>query len=198
MNQIKKNTGKGHTLFEMDCIKSQYDVWILVAESCYEISRTLLAENTYATELYFSLSGYDGASKRGAFFIKPEGFLRYPIEIYKEIHADIRAHKLINELLSEIRRIQVRVVCKPYVIPLFDESEKIQEQFQLLEKIRKKLKTPDIVGNGFEGIRYQRISTYTPKRSREIQRAFDLLAHKPKLLRLLAKLTKENYWHRIY
>jgi len=198
MNQIKKITGKGHTLFEYECPKDKNDIWVLVAESCYEISRTLLAEKTYAHELYFSVSGYDAQSKRGGFYLTPNGFLRYPIELYKELYKDKRAHCLIKELLSEIRRLQVRVDCRPYVVPLFSEPLELQNKYELLEDIRCKLKNPDIVGQGLEGFRYRRIATYTPKRSREIERAFELLAHKPKLLDLVSKLGKTNYWYRVY
>ena len=198
MNQLKKHTGKGHTLFEYECPKDQTDVWILVAESCYEISRTLLAQNTYAFELYFSVSGYDAASRRGGFYVTPQGFVRYPIELYKYLYNDTRAHRLIEDLLSDIRRVQVRVDCRPYITPLFDNTQAVQDRFELLEKIREKLKMPDIVGHGLEGLRSRRIATYTPKRSREIERAFELLALKPKLLELLSKVAQQSYWYRTY
>jgi hypothetical protein len=196
MNQIKKMTGKGHTLYEYDLPKNNIDVWVLVAERCYEISKTLLAENTYAKEIIFSISEYDYSLSNGVFGITPDGYLRYPTEIYKIIYDDEKSHHLINKNFEKIRRVQVRVKCQPYILPLFYENSKIEQQFGLLEKIRNKLHIPDIVGNGLEGLRYNRITTYTPKRSEEIKRAFKLLALKPKLKMFLDILAENCYWHR--
>lgn len=198
MNQKKKHSGKGFTLYEYDLPQNETEVWVLIAESCYEISRTLLAENSYADEIYFSTSGYEHNSNRGGFGIKPNGFLRYPIEIYKMIYSDKRSHQLIQKLFHYIRRIQIRVACKPFVLPLFYEKNEAESKYELMEKIRHKIGIPDIIGSGLEGIKNMRISTYTPKRSDEIKRAFKLLALKPHVLKFVSALSKKSYWYRQY
>lgn len=198
MQQAKKMTGKGHTLYETDLPAEPADIWVLVAESCYEISRTLLAEESYAEELYFAVSGYDHDGDRGGFGLQPEGYLRYPAELYRELYADSRTHELIRELFSKIRRVQVRAACAPYVIPLFFEEGKMERQFDLLERVRRKTRVSDVIGLGMEGMRKKRIKTYTPKRADEIHRAMKLMGRKPELLSMLGCIAERSYWHRVY
>lgn len=198
MYQKKKNTGKGHTLYEYDLPKGTDDIWLLIAESCYEISQTLLAQNSFASEISLAFSGYDYQSSRGGFALRPEGFVRYPLEIYQNLYREPRSHKLIAALFSEIRRVQVRVSCEPYVTPLFYEEGKLEKQFRLLEKVRSKFNEPDAIGMGLEGFRKHRIKTYTPKRSDEIRRAIKLLKLKPQIFKLLGNLAERCYWYRLY
>ena len=194
MEQRKKMTGKGHTLFEFDLPQESSQLWVLIAESCYEISRTLIAEQSYADEIHFSLSGYEADSPRGGVGLCPEGFIRYPFEIFQCLDSDKRVHLLIEKLWNSIRRIQVRVKCEPFTLPLFYDEETVSSNFHLLENIRHKMQQPDIIGQGYEGLRKKRISTYTPKRSDEISRAYHLLALQPQLKTLLNHL--KSYWHR--
>ena len=133
----KKMTGKGHTLYEDQLPEHPEDIWLLVAESCYEISRTLLAEGSYANSISFSVSGYDRHSARGGFNLTPEGHLRYPMELYRTLWDEPRSHSLITTLLGEIRRLLVRVECRPWVVPLFHEEGKTAKTFSLLETVRK-------------------------------------------------------------
>lgn len=186
MPEFRKHTGKGHTLFEHDPPTAPTDIWILIAESCYEISRTLLRQNAYANEISVYFSGYDRSTAHGGYLIHPEGFLRYPIELFIciESHQDIES--LILSLLGGIRRVQVNVECKPYISPLFSDSQAILEQFSLLEKIRNKEGEEDVIGLGLEGFRRRRISTYTAKRADEIHRARVLLKTDPIISKLMA------------
>ena len=101
MRQRKKMTGKGHTLYEYDLPKAPSEVWVLIAESCFEIAQTLLSEDSYADEIYFSLSGYESNSRRGSVGLKPDGFVRYPNEIFKCLDADHRVHGLIEDLFCK-------------------------------------------------------------------------------------------------
>jgi len=193
----RKRTGKGHTLYEFELPKSEEDLWILIAESCYEISRTLLEEETEASSIYLSLSGYDRTSARGGVSIIPENSLRYPIQLYHALQKDSRSHHLIEELFSSARRVQVSVDCQPHVQPLFHEEGKVEKIFKVMESIREKIGESEAVGLGLEGCRYRRIRTYTPRRSEEIRRAYGLLGRKPHLMELLGK-EQGHYWHRVY
>lgn len=175
MPEFKKNTGKGHTLFEHDPPTETTDIWILIAESCYEISRTLLKQNAYASELSVSFSGFDYSSGRGGYTIIPQSFLRYPIELYSCIEFQKDVQNLISDLLFSIRRVQVSAECRPYISPLFDDSHDFSGQYQMLENIRNKEGQTDIIGVGLEGFRKRRISTYTAKRADEVNRAKKLL-----------------------
>ena len=185
MRQLKKMTGKGHTLYQDKLPQSPQDVWVLVAESCYEISKTLLSQHSYAEEIYFSLSGYNSEDPRGGVGIRPNDKPRYPEELYQALHCDQRVNQLIKLLFEHIRRVQVRTLCAPYVQFLFDNKAEVESRFEFLERVRKRLKDTDIIGVGLEGCRSLRLQTYTPKRSVEVQRAYAILSKKPHLLDLL-------------
>jgi len=193
----KKSTGKGHTLYEFELPKTEDDLWILIAESCYEIARTLLEEETEASTLYLGLSGYDTTSGRGSVEIVPDKSLRYPSQLYHALQSDSRVHALICELFPTTRRVQVSVTCRPWVQPLFHEDGKVERIFELMESIRAKAGESTAVGLGLEGCRYRRIHTYTPRRSDEIGRAYRLLGRKPHLLKLLGE-EAGHYWHRVH
>lgn len=112
-------TGKGHTLYEDDLPKSPEDVWILLAESCYEVAMTLLGQNSYAKLLWVGVSGYRHGFSGGSIEVAPYGFLRYPIELFKALDACPEVHHLIEEYLQDIRRVQLRAECSDYIPPLF-------------------------------------------------------------------------------
>jgi hypothetical protein len=184
MEQRKKNVGKGHTFYDFDLPKRKEDVWILIAESCYEISKTLIAEGSYARSLSFSMSGYDQSSCRGGYTLSLDGFPRYPSELFSCLMAEEASHTWIQVLLKEARRLWVRVECQPYIEPLFKEASEDEQVFDLMEAIRKKVKASDAIGKGFEGLRYARVQTYTPKRSAETDRAHQTLQLKPHLWKM--------------
>jgi hypothetical protein len=199
MTPPKKMTSKGHTLYEDDLPKSTTDVWVLIAESCFEISQTLLAEDSYAEEIYFSVSDYSYLFLDMPIKILPEKRVRFSSEIYRELYAELCVHELIVTFFEDIRRIQVRVKCSAYVPILFEEESGLEKGHHLLEKIRLKTGLPDVIGHGLEGCRKQRISTYTPKRSDEIKRAYQLLSKKPYLIKMLETAGKiKAYMHRIF
>lgn len=196
MTGPRKSTGKGHTLYEFELPKNVEAIWILIAESCYEISRTLLEEETEASSIHLFFSGYERNSDRGGIAIAAEESLRYPIQLYHALHEDPRSHALIEELFDSTRCVQVSVDCRPYVQPLFYEEGKTEKVFQLMESIRSKVGECEAVGLGLEGCRRRRIHTYTPRRGDEIRRAYGLLGRKPHLVELLGE--HGHYWHRIY
>jgi hypothetical protein len=186
MLKKKKHTGKGHTLFEHDPPKDPNDIWILITESCYEISKTLVSQHSYAKEIHLYFSGYDSNSGRGGLCIIPQSCLTLPIELFQAIHTCHEIHDLINNLLHSIRRIQVNVLCEDMFQPLFPDLELSNtENYHLMEKIREKDGQEDIIGLGLEGFRKKRLSTYTAKRSDEIHRARKLLHSNPIILKLL-------------
>lgn len=185
---MKKHAGKGHTLYDHHPPESPEEIWILVAESCYEISQTLLTENSFARELHFSVSGYDFNAPRGFVPITPEGFVRYPDELFQTLHGDRRVETVIRTLLRDIRRIQVDAECEAFVQPLFDAGPEGGDRFALLETIRRKAGRGDAIGLGLEGVRARRLATYTPKRADEILRARELLMKVPGIRRLMGML----------
>jgi hypothetical protein len=197
MTGPRKSTGKGHTLYEFELPESAEAFWVLIAESCYEISRTLLEEETEASSIHLFLSGYERNSDRGGLAIVPEESTRYPIQLYHALHNDSRTHELIAELFESVRCVQVSVDCRPYVQPLFYEESQVERVFGLMESIRAKVGTNEVLGLGLEGCRYRRVHTYTPRRGDEIRRAYGLLERKPHLVELLGE-EHGHYWHRIY
>ena len=187
----KKSTGKGHTLFEDDLPKSPTDVWLLISESCLEISRTLLAQDSFAGEMRISMSGYAFSDPSGGVKIIPASQPRYSAELYLELWEDAGVHALIEQLLPTVRRIQLHVICDPFVPVLFQEDNPYMDRHELLERVRTKAGASDIIGCGMEGFKTLRIRTYTPKRADEIKRAFRLLKLKPHIFDLLPKTSFE-------
>lgn len=192
MLKAKKSTGKGHTFYDFDLPKTEADYWILIAESCYEIATTLLEENSYAATITLYLCGYDSSSESAACSFDTGGLPRYPAELFRLIEDQAQAHSAIALLLHSARRLMLRVECRPYVVPLFGESSTDESAFQLLESIRDKVGSKDAIGHGFEGLRYGRIKTYTPKRQREMARAIGLLRLKPQLYRWFSESQKKS------
>jgi hypothetical protein len=185
MNRQKKTTGKSHTLFEHDPPKSPEDIWILLAESCYEISKVHLAQSTYASSLSVYFSGYrHHENLRGKTFLS-EAYPRYPIELFKILHHSLFLKSLIENNFTDIRRVHVRSDCDTYFSPLFEVCiENNAIQFELMEKIRKK-EHDDVIGLGHEGLRHHRIRTYTDKKTNQIIRAKQLLSTNKIILNLL-------------
>ena len=199
MTAPKKMTGKGHTLYEDDLPQSTTDVWVLIAESCFEISQTLLAEESYAEEIYFSVSDYSYTFLDMPIKMLPEKRIRFSSEIYRELQDEPCVHELIETFFEDIRRIQVRVKCTPYIPVLFEDAPASEQRYRLLEKIREEIGIPDVIGHGLEGCRKHRISTYTPKRSDEIKRAYQLLGKKPYLIKMLEAAGKlKSYMYRLF
>lgn len=181
-----KNISKRHTLYEAP--KKQIEVWQLISESCFEIGCKLLKQKTYAFEVQLFLSGYNRTDKRDNLSIKPDNYIQYPSQIFRTISHDRRSYLLINRMLKDTRRINIHVVTKPlHFIPIFsiEQNQDDAETFQILKKIRDKIKDTACIGLGLEGIKSGRVKTYTPKRTDEIKRAISLLKKKPHLLELL-------------
>ena len=181
----KKSIGKGHTIFD-GAVKSETGIWVLLAESCYEISKSLLKERSCAEVLETGFSTFD--SPIGGYQIIPQELLRYSEEMYACIAQHEGIRMLVGLNWPEIRRIHVRVQFKNYVEPLFYEESPVEKRHELLELIRTKFRQTDIVGVVLEGCRMQRPKTYTPSRSEERKRAFEILGNNAVLKNLWLKL----------
>jgi glutaredoxin len=186
MLQKKKRTGKGHTLFDQHPPTDPIDLWILISESCYEISKTLLSQQSYAEDISVSFSGYDARSDRGGFSLIPKKKLRYPDQLFHAIHNCSTVHDLIQDLLFGIRRVQVSVLCGDYIQPIFEEHDAgAHEHYNLVEEIRENDGCQDIIGIGIEGFRKKRLPTYTAKKSDDIHRAKRLLESNSLIVKLM-------------
>ena len=181
----KKSIGKGHTIFDGE-VKNETGIWVLLAESCYEISKSLLRERSCADILETGFSTFD--SPLGGYQIVPQEFLRYSEEMYACLAQHEGLRLLVGLNWTEIRRIHVRVQCRNYIEPLFYEETPVEKRHELLEMIRSKFKQTDIVGVGLEGCRMQRPKTYTPSRSEERKRALEILGNNVVVKNLWQKL----------
>ncbi|MBF0245672.1 MAG: hypothetical protein HQL31_10455, partial [Planctomycetes bacterium] len=115
-----RSIGKGHTLYAPPA--SAEEVWRLVSESCFEIGSKLICQGSYAHEMSLALSGYRPEDPRGIVALHPQGFARYPKELFQALHGRPETGRLIGELLEQVRRVQVRVDCRAYTPPLFGEE----------------------------------------------------------------------------
>ena len=182
-------TGKSHTLFEHEPPKSPEDIWILLAESCYEISKVHLAQHSYASSISASFSGYRHHEAVGGATFISESFPRYPIELFKILHNSSLLNQWIDEDFRDIRRVHVSSECSTYFSPLFENViQNHISKFELMENIRKKEDFDDVIGLGYEGLRHKRIQTYTAKKTNQIIRARFLLNKNPIIVRLLQNL----------
>jgi hypothetical protein len=187
MPKKKKRTGKGHTLYDDDPPKGPEDLWVLLSESCYEISKTLLSQDSYAKSITVYFAEFQASL--GAFEIFPLNFPRYPQELYHELRSSQELIKFIESCFSEVRRCGLFCDCKDYQIPLFsDENPEVQMEYELLEGIRQKERMRDIIGHGYEGLRSKRIQTYTQDQPGGYQHALKLLKGDP-ILKKLAELS---------
>jgi hypothetical protein len=182
---MKKSIGKGHTLFDDNVCKSSTALWVLVAESCYEISKSLLQENAYAEKIQAGFSTFDGPL--GQVSLITTDFPRYPAHLYAHLSQVPEFVELVELHWTETRRVILRVDCAPYVMPLFGEGGAWELEYAMLENIRAKWQQADLIGLGLEGCRRWRPRTYTPSRSEEQLRAQKILALKKHVYRLWEK-----------
>lgn len=180
---MKKSIGKAHTLFDDSHPKGPTGIWVLIAECCQEISRSLLKENAYAEQIHAGCSTFD--APLGQVHILGRNFPQYQKQLYACLSHHVELRDLIEQHWREIRRIMVRVDCEAYIQPLFHENSVMENQVELLSRIRTKVQQPHLIGHGLEGCRSLRPLTYTPSRGQEYMRAQKLLAQKAHLLALL-------------
>jgi hypothetical protein len=178
----KKSIGKAHTLFDDQKIEPAH-VWVLLAESCLEISRSLLHDNSYAKELDISFSSFE--HRLGGLVLPLNGFIRHSTTLFENIQGHAEIKKIILHYSSAIRRVMVRVACEEYIEPLFYQEGDVERRHALLEQVRTKVRQSDLIGVGFEGLRSQRPQTYTPSRIDEKQRALEILRKNPRLFKLV-------------
>jgi hypothetical protein len=181
LSPMKKSIGKGHTLFDHSEI-SRDGIWILIAESCYEISKSLYRENAYATECDVGFASFEQSLGGGSFIL--EDFTRTSEDLFRAISSQKRYCDTVDQCWTQLRRIMVRVHCAAYIEPLFYVEGKSELRRSMLEGIRLKLKQSDLIGVGLEGCRFGRPKTYTPSRSEEHLRAKEILGKKPKICQL--------------